>query len=293
MKKLLSSAVLGVLAVSAFAKFDSPEAAIAALRDSAAAGKLPQFSQFLPVSYQNDLVDIVHDFAGRMDPDLWNAGRILLKTAGDSLAPKAGLLVEFTQESGEATDIDKAKLEKSLGAFLQGVSAFASENGTTLNALKTISFDSLEKTLFALFPQDALDIGYAFIADNNGAKGDMPRDELVKKLAVASSKKLDNGDVSVTFAEDDEPVTFRQIDGCWLPTELADSWTEFVNDARTSISSIDFSSVEGQQAKMQVLMILPAVQSMVQPLGTANTADEFKSKFEAMVGVFFGGGLGF
>ena len=75
MKKLLVS-LSAVLATSAaIAGYDTPDATMDALREALAAGKLPQLSAFLPASYQSDITGLVQSFAGKMDPDLWNAAR--------------------------------------------------------------------------------------------------------------------------------------------------------------------------------------------------------------------------
>ena len=292
MKKLLASLSAAALATSAaFAGYDTPDATVAALRDALTTGDIPQLSSFLPASYQSDITGIVQTFAGKMDSDLWTAGRSLLKTAGDTLGPKAAILADLATADGAAaiSAEDKAKIATSLGAFLKGVSAFASSDATTLDALKGGSFATIEKAIMSLFPKNAIDTALLAVATTQGENN--PRAELLKMLTIASKKTLDNGDVELTTADNDT-VTLRQVDGCWLPADMADGWTEFVNGARTAISSIDFSSTEGQQTKMQALMFLPMIQSMIQQLGAANTADELKTKFQTMLGGFMGGGMG-
>jgi hypothetical protein len=262
-----------------------------ALREALTAGNLPQLSAFLPASYQSDITGLVQSFAGKMDPDLWNAARNLLKSAGETFAPKAAILADLIASEGEATlsAADKAKATASMGAFLKGVSAFASSDATTLDALKGGSFATVEKALGSLFPKDAFDTALLAAGAAEG-DGDV-RAALVKAFTISSRKTLDNGDIELTTADDDT-VTLRKVEGCWIPADMADGWSEVVNSARTSISSIDFSSTEGQQQKMQMLMLLPAIQSMVQQLGTANSADELKTKAQMMFGGFLGGGMG-
>ena len=291
MKKLLVS-LSAVLATSAaIAGFDTPDATVDALREALTAGNLPQLSAFLPASYQSDITGLVQTFAGKMDPDLWIAARNLLKTAGDTLAPKSAILADLLASEGDLTlsPEKKAKTAASLGAFLKGVSAFASSDATTLDALKGGSFATVEKALGSLFPKNAIDTALLAASAAEG-EGDTSSD-LVKALTIASRKTLDNGDVELSMADNDT-ITLRKVEGCWIPADMADGWSEVINGARTSISSIDFSSTEGQQQKMQALMILPAIQGMVQQLGTANTADELKNKFQMMLGGFMGGGMG-
>lgn len=290
MKKLLATLSAAALASSAaFAGFDTPDATVAALRDALTSGNVPKLSAFLPASYQSDITGLVQSFAGKMDPDLWNAGRNLLKTAGDTLGPKASILADLVaSESDTALSAeDKAKAAASMGAFLKGLSSFAGSNDSSLDALKGGSFATVEKAIASLFPKNAIDTALLGISSVEGESNS--RDDLVKSLTIASKKTLDNGDVELSTA-DDETFTLRQVEGCWIPADMADGWSEVVNQARTAISSIDFTSTEGQQTKMQALMFLPAIQGMIQQLGTANTADEMKTKFQMMLGGFMGGG---
>ena len=292
MKKLLVSLSAAALATStAFAGFDTPDATVDALREALAAGNVPQLSAFLPASYQSDITSIVQSFAGKMDSDLWTAGRTLLKSAGDTLGPKAAILADLiSSEGGVAISAeDKAKASASMGALLKGLSAFASSDATTLDALKGGSFANIEKAISTLLPKDAVDTALLGISSVEGESNS--RDDLIKALTIASKKTLDNGDVELSMADNDT-VTLRKVEGCWVPADMADGWTEVVNQARTAISSIDFTSTEGQQTKMQALMFIPMIQSMIQQLGTANTAEEFKTKAGAMFGGFMGGGMG-
>ena len=276
MKKLLVS-LSAVLATSAaLAGYDTPDATVAALRDALTTGDVPQLSAFLPASYQSDITGLVQSFATKMDPDLWAAGRNLLKTAGDTFAPKAAILADLIASESEATlsAADKAKASASLGAALKGLSAFAGSDASSLGALKTGSFGTIEKALAPVF--------LAFVTTQG--------DDLAN-ASIASSKTLDNGDVELTTSGDDT-FTLRKVEGCWIPADMADGWSEVVNSARTSINSIDFSSTEGQQQKMQMLILLPTIQGIIQQLGTANSADELKTKAQMMLGGFLGGGMG-
>lgn len=284
MKTLPAALSAAVLSASAAFAYDTPEATVAAVRDAVAAGRVPSLSQLLPSSYQADLTGLAREFAGRMDPDLWNAGRLLVKSVGETFAPKAALLADLAAESGDEPldPADKARLAASFGSFLQGLSSFATSDATTLDALKSGSFASLETAIVSLVPAGSLDSALSLAPVDADSSS-----ELLKDLVVNGRSALPNGDVALTMG-DGETLTLRKVDNSWVPTELADRWSEFVGQARSAISSIDFSSVEGQQAKMQALMFLPALQGMVQQLGTATTADELKNKATMM----FGGLLG-
>lgn len=288
MKKLpiALSAVAALSASATFAAYDTPEATVAAVREALSAGRLPSLSQLLPGSYQSDLADLASSFAGRMDPDVWNAGRTLLKTAADTFGPKSALLADLVASSAAEngttlSDADKAQTAASFGALLRGLSAAASSDATSLSALKSGSFASVEKAIGTLFPQGSLDSALLTVSSQG-------QNDLAKGLTVSSTSTLDNGDVTLTMA-DDESVTLRKVEGCWIPADLADGWTEFIGEARTAISSIDYTSVEGQQNKMKTLLMLPAIQGAVQQLGTATTADELKTKATMMIGGLIGG----
>lgn len=292
MKKLLSSAVLGVLAVSAFAKFDSPEQAIAALAAAEAANKAPPLADLLPESYQKDLTGIVNLFATKMDGEVWTSVTDLLTTAAKTLSAKAEFLV-----GDDVAAADRPAQAKSIASGLASLSSVLASDTVKLENLKTTSSMKLIETL--------VDAALPFAA-TSGTSVSNP-----ENFKVVNSQTLDNGDVRITFANDyfvksiigdtsgEKSMDFRSIEGCWIPTGMADEWTEIMASARTAISeNIDFTSTKGQQLKQQLLMMAPSLKMGLAQLANAQSKDQLQQSAGMMLmpllmmGGNMGGGAG-
>ncbi len=286
MKKLLSSAVLGVLAASAFAKFDSPEKAIAALAAAEAANKAPPLADLLPESYQKDLTGIVNLFATKMDGDVWTSVTDLLGTAAKTLTPKADLLV-----GEDVAAADRPAQAKSIASGLTTLSTVLASDTVKLENLKT---DSSMKFIEAL-----VDVAIPLASSASTSVSDP------ETYKVLGTQTLENGDVRVSFANDSfaslfsdevgaKSVDFRSIEGCWIPTPLADEWTASMNDLREAVGKLDFTSTEGQQLKSNLLMMVPSLKMGVAQLGNAQNKDQLQQSAGMMLLplLMMGGGAG-
>ncbi len=287
MKKLLSSAVLGVLAVSAFAKFDSPEAAIAALAAADSANKAPPLSDLLPESYQKDLTGIVNLFATKMDGEVWTSVTDLLSTAAKTLSAKADFLV-----GDDVAAADRPGQVKSLSTGLVALSQVLGSDTVKLENLKTTSSMTLIESI--------VDVALPLASGTSVTNPD--------NYKVLNTEKLDNGDVRVTFANssfaetfgDDESnsVVFRPVEGCWIPADMADGWTESMNTAREALGKLDFTSTEGKQLKSNLLMMAPSLKMGIAQLSNAQNKDQLQQSAGMllmpllMMGGNMGGGAG-
>lgn len=290
MKKLLASSVLGVLAVSAFAKFDSPEAAIAAIAAAEAADKGLPLSELLPESYQKDLTGIVNLFATKMDGEVWTSATDLLATAAKTLSSKAEFLVD-----DDVAAADRPDQVKSISTGLVALSQILGSDTVKLENLKTTSSMKLIESI--------VDVALPLVAD---APTSIKNPDNFK---VLNSEKLDNGDVRVTFANDSfattfgdgdgNSVVFRPVEGCWIPADMADGWTESMSTAREALGKLDFTSTEGQQLKSQLLMMAPSLKMGIAQLANVQSKDQFQQSAGMMllpllmgVGGGAGGGAG-
>src|SRR5207253_1291664 len=52
---------------------------------------------FLPAGYQRDVNDLVHDFADRMDPELWASGVRVVRKLGEVIKTKKAFVAQLVQ----------------------------------------------------------------------------------------------------------------------------------------------------------------------------------------------------
>jgi hypothetical protein len=279
MKTPLALAALTLSASIALAGYDTPQQTVAAIGAAFAAQKAPSLAEFLPVSYQKDLSGVAQLFGQKMDPDLWKGVTDFVSAAAKTASAKADLILPETIEGA-----DRAATVKSFANGLSAVSTYFASDAAKLDSIKAgYAIPALDALVSAVLP--------AVIADES------PED-IAKAFTVLKSQTLDNGDVSLTFANDEfsetvvgaagddatsDTVTFRKVEGCWLPVDIVDGWKESVSGIRDSIGKLDFTSIQGQQTKAQMLMLLPSLKMGLANIEKAGTRDELEQSASMML----------
>lgn len=283
MKKILTIATLCLATFTTFAAFDTPEKTIEAFAKLGEDGGKISLSEFLPASYQKDLTGVIQLFATKMDGDVWKQSTDLLATAAKTLAPKAEYLL--------GSDIPEAERPAKIKTTSEGLTTLS-----TILASDTLKLENLKTTSSITLIDSLLNAALPALIDETTDPN---------TYKVVESKKLANGDVQLIFADDTLPksfdgnienktVDFRAVEGCWVPTSMADSWTESMAQAKESLGRLDFTSTEGQQLKSQFLMAIPMLKAGLPNLGKAKTAEEFQTAGAGLLMplMMLGGGAG-
>lgn len=205
---------------------------------------------FLPASYQKDLNDLVHSFAEKMDPELWNrsvaaihkvAG--MLKSKKEFLAPEMNGVADVL-ETLLATDL--ADLEKL--KTLDGGKLLAETAGK----------------LFALLRKT----GHHPFGDDMGIFND------VTVMLVHSQG--DSATVALEF-EGDLPHEYElvRIDGKWIPRVIAEGWIEQIGEARARLVLLSPDNMA--ETKPQVLALFTALESALDDISAAETRADFQA----------------
>jgi len=269
----------------------TPEEAVKEFKQALESGKATHVIALLPPSYVKDASAIVHEFAGKMDPELWNKLRGTLGNAAGALGSKAALLVDMGAED-PAQPVDaavKAARTKALTEAMGAAAQLMKHDITSLERLKTVEASTFAQEISGVFAK-ATEAAKALDSDKVETK---PVD-----FKVLKSEKLENGNVALTFAGEDgvegETEEFKQVEGRWVPAEMADGWAEGVKEARDGIAKLDFTTPEGQGNKAQMLMMLGMFDPMIQQLSQAQSAEQIKGMFGSMMMplMMMGGGMG-
>ncbi len=295
----LKPVVLPCLALSAFLAVRSlpaqsaPEEAVRNYQAALKKGEISDIVALLPPSYVRDTTALLNDFGGRMDADLWARLRGLLAQVSATLAPKAELFVDMAaqQDAPPAADVRAARVN-AMRAALQSLGALAQSDALSLQRLKAADVETLTKEIAPLFTDSTAAFQTLQTKD--------PRADPEQALKVLKSEKLPSGNVALTFAGGDgqtgEPTEFTQVEGRWVPAEMAQSWSESVQKARSGIRKLDFTTPEGQQQKAQYMMVMNMLDPMVQQLATAQTVEQLQQMAGGlmmplmMMGAGMGGG---
>jgi len=268
--RLMAAAIVAVTAV-AFASDasradDVKDAAIAAnkWKEIFRVGKAEDMAELLPASYVKDIEAIVHLFGERMDEELWTKGRehwgrIFV------LGEKAKIIVNAMDDRDEMELDEKIVYIRWLRSLGKAGVAFAEDGALSLENLKIIKLPELLKAISPL----------------TSALVTMPRGisnlGLEKYVLTNVDDAKINDDATVTFSN---PYTrgliFVNVEGKWIPKDLADGWERYVESSRENLARVDFRLEEMQKSKTQVLGAMASAEPLLKRLAAAKSSEEIK-----------------
>ncbi len=234
----------------------------------------------LPDTYQQDVTDLIHTAAEKMDAELYDKVFGVLRKTTTVLKEKKHFILESSlakkdvehvgniQESWDAavgiadaivqSDLARVESLKTLdpGAFL------ATSGGTILRHMRQLS---------EVNPQAA---GTEF------TKLQQVQVRLVKQEGQTATVEL------MVPGERAEQMAFVKVGGKWLPEPMVSAWKTTMQEAKQRIAAVEPAQM--QQYKLQTMMALAMIETFVDRLALAKTQEEFDGIFTNLVGGFLG-----
>tara|TARA_R110002111_G_scaffold63054_6_gene104326 strand:- start:1589 stop:2659 length:1071 start_codon:yes stop_codon:yes gene_type:complete len=232
---------------------------------------------FLPASYQQDVNSIAHDFASKMDPEMYNGtfetGQRLAKILKDK---KEYIL--------------KNQMLQNLPVPPEKVSEFWDPTTNIISALVNSDLSSLDKL-------KSFDGGkFLSTTGNQLAKNLVAISDLIpqKDEEASFSEKLKQTKVTVVTSEGDtatikieapgeEPKEEQmvKVEGKWIPKNLADNWQTKMDDVRKQLAELTPEKVTAQ--KEQTLAALKQVNETLAKLESAKSEEEFNNTLSPII----------
>ena len=226
-------------------------------------GRLEAVFDFLPPSYQADVNTLLHDFAGKMDAEIWSSSFNLLAKVADILKSKKTLILSM---DGVRRTPQIESIKPHWDAITAGVAEIASGEVTDLSKLKQANARELLTSAGKVFRRMPLP----------------PFDEV-----QVTTVKSDSTTATLSFREnrdaDPKQVEFVLIEGKWLPKWIADGWSSSVADAKAMLDDLPnrVSAVKPEAMKQ-----IDAINGMMEQLQRAKTSDEFNAAVVPLVLTF-------
>jgi hypothetical protein len=262
---------------------DSPDGTVAAVAE-ALAGHHPEIIwQALPTSYQQDVTELTHAFAGRMDPTVWDAAFGLGRKLTDILRDKKALILESSmlESAGE----NREAIEDNWDATISVLDAFFESDVTRLENLKTIDWERF----LATTGRDLMNL--AATASKSSGEDSYERD-FKQKLSQMTVEVLSSDGDQATLrvaAPDEEPeqVQLTRVEGRWIPSDLAKDWKTDVAEARQKLA--DLSDEEIQEGSMQTMMVVGMIDGALTEIASVETTEELEQALQGLLGPLLSG----
>ena len=290
--KTLLCQILTVLVVAAASPVlsieipDTPDGTARAVT-AALADRHPEVLwQALPPSYQKDITELTHAFAGRMDPAVWDAAFGLGRKAAGILRDKKALFLE--SQMLEAAGEDRQRIEDGWDSVVSLLDSLFSSDVTRLETLRTIDWERYLATTGRQLMNQAADVSKANGDDafNREFAGKLQQ----TKIEVVS-RDGDHATLRMTAPnEEPEDLPLTRVEGRWVPTEMAADWDVKVAAAKQKLATI--TDEELAQGSAQAMALIGMADAMLTELETVETAEQLDQKLQGLFGPLLGGLLG-
>ena len=239
-------------------------------------GELQHVWYAIPDSYQEDVTEIVHEFAGKMDAELWNRTFSVLDKLTRLVKDKRDFILDHPMIAGQIES--RRDAEKSWKSVVETLDVLVSSELSDLDDLESLDIEKFLTGTGNDFMKQ-LTAAAAVTGENGYADGMKTLGEL--KATVVES----DGDTAMVKVElPGKPAKtdpYVRVEGKWIPKSMADEWQGNMAATRSKLAAFS-----GQmENKASVLMQLSMVEGALDTLLAADTSDEFNAGIGAMMGM--------
>lgn len=259
---------------------ETADAAVLQVTEGLADGHPEVVWHALPASYQDDLTGLVHDFAGKMDEELWNRTFGVVQKATRVLDEKRGFILDHPMLAAQIEDRKEA--DEAFDAVVGILEVVAKSEISDLDKMKKLDIEKfLSGTGGKLFKEFKRTEAFA----SNQTTGSLFGLSDAKATLISSE-----GDrARLKLEVPGQPATeedYVRVEGKWIPAEMAAEWDKTISEARAQLDS--FSGEEIAKNKPMVMMQLTMVEGVLDQLLATKSAEQFHTAFNGVMGMAMG-----
>lgn len=228
------------------------------------ANRLDALWNFLPASYQRDLNQLLHEFAKRMDPEIWDRGVVAVRKFARVLKDKQAFQPLPRPDAGQPPT-DWGQL------------------ADVLETLLASDLADLDKLKHADVGKLLAETGGQILSQAQAFSKLGPRDffgQNLEQLANLHVTPLESsGDkATVQFeprGQEPQTIEFVRVEGKWIPRNLSDGWIEMMGEARARLLPLSPENLAAM--KPTILDLILRADQALDDLLAANTREEFNA----------------
>lgn len=286
---LLSLSLLPGLAQDKIAA-PGPVETARAMAQSLSDGRLDTAFGMLPKSYQTDISGITKTFATKMDPDLWNQAIGMMKITGKILTEKGPMLAQLDQvkEMSEmnAVELTDKQMADSFAASGSMISELLKSDVADLKKLGEGDVSGILRTTGASFLK--------MMETMPVPEGEEDPMQQMKKLADAKIELVERegkkATIKVEIDDSVEEIDLRNVEGRWIPDDMAAEFPEMIADVKGMLEEMDFDTPEFKQQKGMAMMMMGMGKQMMLQVDRAKSKEDIERVINNL-GNMFGGGF--
>jgi hypothetical protein len=257
---------------------DTPDGTVKVVASRLAANDPQVLWEALPPTYQQDVTSVIHEFAARMDPDLFSRSMDLARKSVTTLRDKKDIILETPPFQRQ--DIDAKELKQGWDIVLSALSSLLDSEIGNLESLKTIDPGAFFKGSIREIMED--------LAKQSSAIEDDPyTTHFAQPLKSIEVEVVDNDGERATLritAADHPPdtITLSRVEGRWLPTTLVERWPSSIAHARSQLAELTPERLA--QVKMQAMMAFSMANAVIDQVAAAQTEADLEAIMKGIFG---------
>ncbi len=272
--RFLAVAALAAGAAAVRADDSSPATQLKATMAAVAKGDAKALLNSMPKSYRDDAQGLVRDAVKKIDPEVWNKGFGVAKSALKVLKGKKDLLLEMVAPftGGAVPADDMAKIYDTIIAVVEApiASDLANHSSAASLDMDAWSVDVGGKMLKTLGSLDVKTPDGKTVSDMLKSLGDAKIEVVEVKGDTATVK------VEVPGQPPSPEVKMKKVDGVWFFADVTDKWAENMQKAKDGLAKVDFAGT-----KDKTLKAIAEIESALVSIDAAKDAGGLTSAIQA------------
>jgi len=226
----------------------------------------------LPSGYQNDVNGLVRTFGNGMDPVQWGQIQGVVAKVHELLSTKSEFIANTSAVQGMVQSDQLQNVITQIAGILK----------ILLDQTDLQSLQSFDGEAFFSGPASTMvsQMDVLSTLSPDGVSLSSLKEAKIKTIRTEGNKAT----LKIFSPQDDEPekeVEFVNVDGHWLPAELASDWDSNIAGAKAALAGLPATV---KDSAMQVAMVTGMVSSVLDPLQAAEDQEQFDAAVESLLG---------
>ncbi|MFG0239947.1 MAG: hypothetical protein ACF8CY_02665, partial [Gimesia chilikensis] len=256
---------------------EGPAESMQYLMQGVADQKMEVVWEFLPASYQSDVNGLAHQFADKMDPEIYNEMFAIAQRVAKLLQDKKEYILK--NEMLESPKTSPEEVAKYYDPSVDILASLANSDLSTIEKLKTFDGGKFLSTSGSQIAKDFATIS-GLMPQKEGDPGFTEKLKQAKVTLVSAEGDQATIKIEVPGETTKEEVMVK-VEDKWIPQTLAKNWKSKIESAQQSLDKLKPEDITSK--KDQAMAGFKQLNATLAQLENAKTEKEFNEQFTNQV----------
>ncbi|WP_417394396.1 hypothetical protein [Gimesia chilikensis] len=256
---------------------EGPAESMQYLMQGVADQKMEVVWEFLPASYQSDVNGLAHQFADKMDPEIYNEMFAIAQRVAKLLQDKKEYILK--NKMLESPKTSPEEVAKYYDPSVDILASLANSDLSTIEKLKTFDGGKFLSTSGSQIAKDFATIS-GLMPQKEGDPGFTEKLKQAKVTLVSAEGDQATIKIEVPGEQTKEEVMVK-VEDKWIPQTLAKNWKSKIESAQQSLDKLKPEDITSK--KDQAMAGFKQLNATLAQLENAKTEKEFNEQFTNQV----------